>query len=415
MGSVKDLVLESRGEYKYQEAKAHRFGLGAWRVSGRFSVGDLKDMIPPFEIQDKNHVLAMMAGAYWEHAESKGMPTCYVGMLDRDWRIVDTQTLLGKGEKSDLIVMKLASTPKEHTDEGIRAYHQAVKDGDLTVYVADAESIFRAGFPLGSSSLGRIFDGAGMGEEYARLATYDETVRGLDEIRRRFGRKGGRSQRIQTLLAKLGLDYIPNPGATIWPPVLNFTTKFALGGDEDVTEDQARERMGLTPERYEQWKSMVDECARDQIGYDRQRGITNMDGKVEAVVAQRVPRFTDFAKTPDENREMIKHTHNREEILVPTNKEIQRAIFRARGIYDAIGKAKEKSQEEYGTSSRWQDYLYNFTTPRNVEEAARDSVAMMQHAIGFVGNKALQTDIFDARPLEEWVGEFVPYASRVQD
>ena len=77
MGSVKDLIREGRGGSLYREAEPYSLGLGAWGVSGRFSVGDLKKLIPSQEIAQKGPALAMMAGFYWEQAANDGFQHTY--------------------------------------------------------------------------------------------------------------------------------------------------------------------------------------------------------------------------------------------------------------------------------------------------------------------------------------------------
>ena len=417
MGSVKDPVIgEGLGADLYVPAKPHDFGAGGWLVSGRFSVGDLKDKIPGREIAEKAYVLTMMTAGYFENAENKGMESCYLGMIDKDGNVVDTQTLLDRGEKSNLIYMRLANAPASSNPDDVRAYHQAIQNGDISVYVADAESIFRAGLPLGSSSFKKIFQMAGRGDIYEKLATYDETTGELEAIREGFKRsRRDEFLELKAYLNQLGLKDVPNPGQVLSEPVLNFTTKFAISGDEDITESQARERMGLTDEAYEDWKGLVRKCADDQIAYSQERGIVNIDGKLEGVVAEGRTILTDFANTPDENRLMITHEQDGITYLVPTNKEIQRAIFRARGIYDAIDQSKEHAEKTDGTKDTWRDHLFEFTTQRTLEDATEESCEMMSDALREVGNRALRTDIFDAKPIDQWVESFLPYASRVQE
>ncbi len=430
MGSVKDMIIpggpeivgldtkrRELAEKLYIKTEPHKFGQGAWKVSGRFSVADLKKQIPPVEIDSKNYILTMMTASYFEHAENIGLGSCYLGLMDSEGNVVDTTTLLDRGELSDIIVMQLANIPKAGTVEAVKEYHEAIKQGDISVYVADAESIFRGGFPLGSSSFKKMFKYTGRGDIYEKIATYDETVQALDEIRADVAEKGLDSfPDLKGYLEELTLGgTIPNPGAVLESPVLNFTTKFSVGGDEDVTEDEARARMGVDEKGYEIWKGTVRKCANDQMKYDGERNIKNMDGKVEGVVYDGGKiKLTDFAKTPDENREMILVEKNGIEYLVPTNKEIQRAVFRARGIYQACDDAKAEAQKVEGNTDNWHNYLLNHTTKETLQSAADDSCAMMADALKVVGNRALGTDIFDARPVDAWVDEFLPYASRVQ-
>ncbi len=398
MGSVKDLITDrSRAGRLYWPAEPHAFGTGAWKVSGRFSVADLKDLIPPVEIPDKNFALAMIAGSYWENAAADGMGSCYVGMINADGEIVTTDDLIKSGELSDIIVMKLANTPEGKTAEDLANYHQAIEDGTMTVYVADIEAIFRAGFPLGSSVFKKIFKIAGMEDEYENLATYDEVVQGLGAIRARRDIKG-----MAEYLATVGLDMIPNPGHTLKAPVYTYTTKFSLTGDEDISVDEAHERIG------EEGILLVERCTGHQIPYCKNRGIVNIDGKVELAMTVDGPVLTDFACTPDENRLMLVYEQDSIEYLIPANKEIQRAWFRQKGVYAAVDKAKES----YGDS--WRAHLLEFIDKATIEDAAHESCELMGDAIKTVANLMLGTNVFDAKPVQDWVGPFLPYASRVQ-
>ncbi|GAH87179.1 unnamed protein product, partial [marine sediment metagenome] len=185
MGSVKDLIVDDSPAGKlYVPPTNDQFGRGAWRVSGRFSVGDLKEQIPESNIKDKAEALTMMTARFFEYLANKhpDIPTCYLGLLDKDGIVTDTQALLDRGQTSNVIVMKLAHLPKTYSNGDLKKYREDLESGALQCGVADVESIFRAGFPLGSSTFKRIFKAVGMGSTYEKLATYDETVKALDEI-----------------------------------------------------------------------------------------------------------------------------------------------------------------------------------------------------------------------------------------
>jgi hypothetical protein len=408
MGSVKDIIVDGPIAQKWHLAASPRaFGTDPWRVSGRFSVGDLKSKIPPLEIAMKNYILAMTAARYWESAASAGFTSCYIGMIDKSNRLVDTATLLQRGELSDIILMRTAFSPGEMRcgtkEADLIAYHEAIRRGEATKYVADAESIFRLGFPLGASTFEKIFTAVGKKDAYQTLATFDETVAQLDQIRAMPNVMENAT--LQDVLAKAGLDRIPNPGHMLEQPVLNFTTKFGLAGDEDITETEAAKRMGLTPTSYDFWKGLVRRNALHQIDWTADRGIVNIDGKVEAVVTEGKPIFTDFACTVDENRLMLEYEQNSTVFLVPSNKEIQRAIFRKSGIYAAIVTAKQQHGND------WLGHINSYATDAQIADATKESIWMMEQAIATVGNKLLGRNVFEAKPLESWVESFLPYAS----
>ena len=144
--------------------------------------------------------------------------------------------------------------------------------------------------------------------------------------------------------------------------------------------------------------------AHHQWDYCLERGVYCVDGKTEQEIVDGYLLFTDFAANPDEDRLMIRYR----DLLLPTNKEIARAIFRDMGIYAAIDAAKAK----YGGD--WRDHLVpEFIALSVIEEATKISVELMAYAIAEVGNRMLG-DVFDTQPITNWVGPFLPYASRFQ-
>ena len=79
MGSVKHLIMDALfGERfsidrlvlkealgLYRPPTPMEFGRGAWWVTGAYSVGDLKDLIPKTEIKDKAEALSMVFSAFF--------------------------------------------------------------------------------------------------------------------------------------------------------------------------------------------------------------------------------------------------------------------------------------------------------------------------------------------------------------
>jgi len=420
MGSVKDLIRDdSKAGRLYAAPTANEFGKGAWRVSGRFSVGDLKEQIPDTNIKDKAEALTMMTARFFEwlsenHVE---IPTCYVGVLDKDGNVTDTQKLIDKGDKSNIIVMDLAHVPKTYCNGDLEEYRKALMSGELQCGVADVESIFRKGFPLGSSTFEKIFKAVDKGKEYETLATYDETVAGLDKIREMTSKEElSRVQKLIRVLGSSGLTGIPNPGYVLEDIVYNSTTKFEEAGDRAITKEEERKYSGLDEQGYKLWeKYMFPSFARAQIDFCDKRGILNIDGKGECVAYKRKPVITDFACTVDENRLMIKTKVDGVEWAIPSNKEIQRAIFRKEGVYAAISEAKERAEKE-GDVNKWKIYIPEVLGERKIDikAVAEHSCNLMEYAIGEVANRILEKRVFDAKPVDSWVREFVPYASKIQ-
>src|SRR3989338_6568833 len=115
MGSVKDLIVgDSPAGRLYLPPTTNTFGRGAWDVSGRFSVGDLKKLIPDVEIKDKAEALTMSTGAFFEWLENNhpDIPTCYLGVAGTDGKVTTVRDLLDKGDKTHTIVMSLAHVPE---------------------------------------------------------------------------------------------------------------------------------------------------------------------------------------------------------------------------------------------------------------------------------------------------------------
>ena len=109
MGSVKDLVVTGFGSDYYDVAKPQEWGYGVWDVSGRWSVADLKSLLPAYEVNGQAEALAMSTAAYFEAAAKAGIPSCYEGMLDQDGTVVSVDQLLDRGETSHYVVMMLAN------------------------------------------------------------------------------------------------------------------------------------------------------------------------------------------------------------------------------------------------------------------------------------------------------------------
>ncbi|MEK6820290.1 MAG: hypothetical protein AABX71_01115 [Nanoarchaeota archaeon] len=420
MGSVKDLVIGcSPAGRLYTPPTDTEFGKGVWQVSGRFSVGDLKEVIPDTTIKDKAEALTMSTAAFFEwltehHPE---IPTCYIGVLGEDSEVTSVRDLIDRGQKTNMLVMKLAHVPETYCHGDLKAYREAISSGKLQCGVADVESIFRHGFPLGSSTFEKIFNEVGKGEEYETLATYPETIAALDEIRVMVAKRGLREfPGLEKLLAKSDLTGIPNPGFVLKHIVYNSTSKFEVAGDRELTPEEERKFSGLSEEGYALWtQHMFPELARAQIQFCDERGILNIDGKAECVTYRRKPVVTDFACTVDENRLMIIVEFNGERWAIPSNKEIQRAIFRREGVYAAIAEAK-RSASKKGSVKEWRNYVPQILRDRgiNLRGVAEHSCDLMGYAIGEVANRILGEKVFDAPLLYSWVPDFLPYASKVE-
>lgn len=433
MGSVKDLIFNEKIADRlnisgypinkilelYTPPTLMEFGNGCWYVGGTFSVKDLKEQIPSRTIKNKPEALTLMTGMGFEYIANKhpDINTCYLGILDHDGNVVDVTTLLDRGELSNIIVMKLAHVPETYSNGDLKKYREDLANGILQCGVADVESIFRKGFPLGSSTFKKIFEAAGIGEEYANLATYDEVVEGLNKIRDSLKKQLGDNSKLENVLKKAGLNVIPNPGHTLDECVYDSTTKFEIAGDRDITQEEERKFSGLSEEGYRLWtEDYFPRTANAQIQLGKERNIIQIDGKEEVVAYHRMPVVTDFVNNPDENRMMIPVEYEGEKLIIPSNKEIQRAYFKKQSVDIAIIEAKNRA-EKAGDINKWKENMGDVFKEMNIDIKAvtEYSCQLMEYAIAEVANRMLGKNIFDAKPLDQWIPQFVPYASRIQN
>ena len=180
MGSVKDSIMDdSPAGRLYIPVTTTDFGELAWRVKGTFSVGDLKEQIPDSTIPNKAEALTMTVATFFEYLANRhpDIPTCYLGLVGNDGKLATARDLFDKGETTNIFVTRLAHVPESYSDGDLTVYRQALASGELQCGVADVESIFRKGYPLGSSTFQKIFGAVGMEREYLMLATYDESVK----------------------------------------------------------------------------------------------------------------------------------------------------------------------------------------------------------------------------------------------
>jgi hypothetical protein len=256
-----------------------------------------------------------------------------------------------------------------------------------------------------------------MDDYYEKLATYDETVAGLDRIRDLVSKEGlANFPGLERLLADSGLESkIPNPGFVLKKFVYDSTTKFEKAGDREITKEEEKEFSGLSGEGYGLWtQDMFPKIVKAQIDYCNERNILNIDGKAEIVAYRGMPVVTDFLCTPDENRLMIITKVKGKELAIPSNKEIQRAIYRKEGVYSAIEEAKHMALQK-GDVGQWRNYFPAIIQDRKIDlQGVTDySCDLMSYAIAEVANRALGKDMFPAKPVSIWVNDFVPYASRI--
>ncbi|MBI2631440.1 hypothetical protein HYW75_00365 [Candidatus Pacearchaeota archaeon] len=425
MGSVKDLVVDNSVYGRlYVPPSMTDFGRGVWEVKGTFSVKDLKKEIPETNIKYKPEGLTMQTAAFFEYlADTEPwINTCYLGVVDNKGKITDLRSLLDKGETTNHIAMRLAHTPDSPNMSwtgNLKKYREVMQLGQLQCGVADVESIFRKGFPLGSSLFKKIFSAVGMDKEYETLATYDEVVKGLNNVRAKVKERGlSYYPSLEILLKNSHLGVIiPNPGFVLKDIIYDSTTKFEPGGDRVILKKEERILSGLSNNGYDLWVNFIfPKSAERQISFAKSRKLLNMDGKEEIVSFRGMPWITDFALTVDENRTMIIIEKDEIELAIPSNKEIQRALFTKAGVDIAINEAKKKARENEGNSDNWRFYFGNIAKDMKIDirRVAEESCELMSYATAEVTNRILESRVFDIPPLESWVGGFLPFASKIK-
>ena len=69
-----------------------------------------------------------------------------------------------------------------------------------------------------------------------------------------------------------------------------------------------------------------------------------------------------------------------------------------------------------GNLDAWKSYMPEILKQRNIDLKAvsEHSCNLMGYAIGEVANRLLERKVFDAKPIDTWVNEFLPYASKIE-
>ncbi|MFH1511181.1 MAG: hypothetical protein ABIF10_05800 [Candidatus Woesearchaeota archaeon] len=420
MGSTKDIVNEGNFRNWHKSPTADEMGRGAMAASGRFSVADLKKKIPDQTIKNKAEILTMTTAAFFEYFKQRNpdIETCFVTLLDRDGKETDLTRLLDKGDTTNLILMKLVHTPETYCGNDLKAYRKALTSGKLQCAVADIESIYRQGFPLGSSTFEKIFKEAGMLHYYEAASTYSDTVEYLNVIRRALSdakQQGRKTKAMDDLLAKYCLKSVPNPGFLLDKIVYDSTTKFEKAGDRPITKEEEQKLSGLDKEGYDKYtQDIFPRFCQAQVDFVRARGMISYDGKGEVAAYKRKPLITDYACNIDENRNMIPVSRDGELWAVPTNKEIQRAVFRQNGVYAAKAIAQQKAMDN-NDPENWINHFDDAIRAKRIdlEEVTRHSCELMAYAAAEVANRTLGRDVFESKPMQSWLEDFMPFASKV--
>jgi|TARA_Y100000310_G_C20690285_1_gene821755 hypothetical protein len=380
---------------------------------GGFSALDLKEKIPKgLVIAQKADAIAMTSAYMFEHIsnENPKIRHGYVGMIGPDNDLTTCAQLLDRGITSNKILMEMVHNPMSYNEGDWEGYRQDLIDGKLKCGVGDAEYIFRFMLPLGSSVFKGIAKAAGLEAEYAKAATYDETVSVLDQVRENV------TADVQDALVKARLTKVPHPGFMFDEVGFDFTTKYNPAGDMKITKEQAQVYSGMSEEGFSRWHdSMFPEIAKLQYKLGRERDILNGDGKCECAVYDRMPSQTDWQWNVDENRTMILYEQDGILYALPTNKEVQRANMAEMGVTAAKVEAMEASQSRDGTPDNWKNYLDPILESRGIDMKAvgEEGCKLMGMAIAEVANRQLGQRVFEGPSLDTWVDRFIPYSSVV--
>ncbi len=432
-GSAKNLIQtgdDSPYAVWYERPTSDTFGKGVFQAHGGFSVRDLKEEIPFTVIPCKAKVLAMMTAYFFERLAERcpDVDTTYIAIMDKDGKPTTVDKLIKKGDTSDAILMKIAHTPDSYlghvrdNNDRIMQYRKALASGQLLCGVGDVESIFRRMLPLGSSVFKKIFEAAGFGSEYDSMVTYSQVVEGLNRIGALNVLDGGdghselgtKWKDVKAVLEANGLSSMPYPGTLLSKVRYNTTTKFEVAGDRDIPEEIARKYSGLSRDQYDRWKADIfPRVAETQIKLLTERGSLNADGKVEVVAYHGRPYLTDWACNTDENRPMIIVEREGATWGLPTNKELQRIIFKGEGVDSAIREAKGRAEKD-GKKNEWKGYFREVCEERklDIRAIAEKTVTLMGNAGMEIANRTLGNRVFDVPALETWVNELMPYASK---
>lgn len=128
-------------------------------------------------------------------------------------------------------------------------------------------------------------------------------------------------------------------------PIVEFTTKFEEY-DRKLTQEEAMDIAGLTPEELEHVKQTVMDIDRHMNQTVRQRGLIHVDGKKEfAFDQERNLVLVDTFGTPDEDRFWDADKYQ-QGVFEERSKEFVRAHYRDSGYYDELKEAREKDEGE---------------------------------------------------------------------
>ncbi|MGB9788945.1 MAG: phosphoribosylaminoimidazolesuccinocarboxamide synthase [Dictyoglomus turgidum] len=329
MGSVKDLlVLEPPSEKK--------LGRGRFIFSDRYSVFDYGEM--PDLIEDKGKAICIATSYFFEKLENLGIKTHYLGLVEED----KVKSLNDLKNPSNIMEFKMVRVIKPELKDGVYDYSIFKKEKEN--FLIPLEVIYRNSLPEGSSVFERLKEGS-------------------------------------LKLQDLGLHSIPEKGAKLQKPIVDFSTKLEVN-DRYLSYEEAKEISGFSKEEFEKIKNLILFIDEKIIEEGEKMGLINEDGKVEfAFDLEREFMVVDAVGTLDECR----FTYND----IPVSKEIARIYYRNTDWYNEIVSAKKKNR------FRWKEFIGN---PPHLPKDLKNLISLIYKAYA---NELTKREWFDTPPLKD--------------
>ncbi|MBI3622654.1 phosphoribosylaminoimidazolesuccinocarboxamide synthase [Candidatus Pacearchaeota archaeon] len=356
MGSVKDLRVD-------EDPTEETTGMGDFIFSDRFSVFDWGEM--PDHIPNKGAALCLMAAWNFERLAQRGISSHYRGVRNFEGKIVKTGSLNAPANEMSVFLSKVVK-PEFKNGAFDYSYFKYGR-GRINNFVVPLEVIYRNGAPKGSS-----------------LFTTLDTLE-----------RDGKTNEIQNLLSKYGLNERPKPGDLFPQTGFDFTTKFEPH-DRKISDLQAFNISGLTEDQFSQLKEIRGEAVDVVSKRAREVELTDYDGKQEYRIYNGIVSLVDVFGTPDENRFMFNGRQ--------VSKEFLRQVYRreqpdwVKDIGRAKHEAKEKGIEDWKSLVKVQ--------PRKLEPRLVELVGEMYASAAdlYTGLK-----LFGARDLDKVMKDLEPY------
>ncbi|MGC8814531.1 phosphoribosylaminoimidazolesuccinocarboxamide synthase, partial [Dictyoglomus sp.] len=182
-------------------------------------------------------------------------------------------------------------------------------------------------------------------------------------------------------LQDLGLHSIPEKGAKLQKPIVDFSTKLEVN-DRYLSYEEAKEISGFSKEEFEKIKNLILFIDEKIIEEGEKMGLINEEGKVEfAFDLEREFMVVDAVGTLDECRFTFEG--------IPVSKEIARIYYRKTDWYKEIEEAKKKDR------FHWKDYV---SSPPQLPKQIRELISLIYKAYA---NELTGIEWFETSPLKD--------------